>query len=587
MDCRSKSYREEAYVEALEPRLLLAGSTGPVTHFDWDTISSPQTVDVPFTTTITAKDANDYTVTDFTGPVNLTGLTGPGTVTIGAGTSTWDYPLQTYFGVARTQVIYQASEVGGAGPITSLALNVTTAPGKVFNHWTIRMKHTALSAYSTNAWEDSGWTTVYQSTQTISATGWTTFVFSTPFAYNGTSNLMVDFSFNTSAYVVSNGTVQATHTSQNRSLYCEDTGCGDPLTWSGTSFPTPFASTYIPNIRLNVGASVAIAPTTSGSFVNGVWTGQVTVNQKATGMYLKAADGRSHVGTSNTFKVAAPPSEIHGSEWCDLDGDGVWDVGEPPLAGWTVYLDSNGNGRWNAGEPTQVTDANGHYAFTNLPAGTYTVGEVIQSGWTQTHAGPTQPGLAKIAFTSDRDGYSDIYVMNADGTGQTRLTNSGVRGFAPAFSPDGRKIAFDSAGLIYVMNADGTGQTRLTNGAGDEIRPAFSPDGTKIAFDSDRDGNCEIYVMNADGTGQTRLTNNAAVDLAPTFSPDGRKIAFASDRDGNYEIYVMNADGTAQTRLTNNAASDYDPTFSPDGSKIAFVSSRDGNFEIYVMNADG
>jgi len=197
------------------------------------------------------------------------------------------------------------------------------------------------------------------------------------------------------------------------------------------------------------------------------------------------------------------------------------------------------------------------------------------------------PDRTKIAFVSSRDGNYEIYVMNADGTGQTRLTNNGVGDFDPAWSPDGVKIAWasdrDGNYEIYVMNADGTGQTRLTNNGAGETYPAWSPDGAKIAFTSDRDGNEEIYVMNANGTGQARLTNNPAHDSDSTWSPDGTKIAF----DYGWDIYVMNADGSGQTRLTDNPALDVYPAWSPGGSKIAFMSNRDGNYEIYVMNADG
>jgi uncharacterized repeat protein (TIGR01451 family) len=205
------------------------------------------------------------------------------------------------------------------------------------------------------------------------------------------------------------------------------------------------------------------------------------------------------------------------------------------------------------------------------------------------------PDGNKIAFGSNRDGNYEIYVMNADGTGQTRLTSDPADDYIPNFSPDGSKIVFESKrdGVneeIYVMNADGTNQTRLTNSPARDGNPAFSPDGSKIIFESDRDGNLEIYVMNADGSGQTRLTNNSAQDGDPFFSADSSEIAFETDRDGGFfEIYVMNADGTEQINLTNNPAHDTDPFFSPDGSKIAFETTRDGvgNYEVYVMNADG
>jgi hypothetical protein len=214
----------------------------------------------------------------------------------------------------------------------------------------------------------------------------------------------------------------------------------------------------------------------------------------------------------------------------------------------------------------------------------------------------TFPGEnSKIAFSSDRDGNTEIYVMNAaNGSGQTRLTYNPVdydKDRDANWSPDGKKIAFASSfrdvnghdlkGEIYVMNADGTNTTRLTNNLDFDRSPSWSPDGEKIAFTSDRDGNTEIYVMNAaNGSGQTRLTYNPALDEQSSWSPDGEKIAFTSDRDGNTEIYVMNADGTNTTRLTYISAIDDEPRWSPDGKKIAFVSTRDQiSPEIYVMNA--
>jgi Tol biopolymer transport system component/tRNA A-37 threonylcarbamoyl transferase component Bud32 len=211
------------------------------------------------------------------------------------------------------------------------------------------------------------------------------------------------------------------------------------------------------------------------------------------------------------------------------------------------------------------------------------------------------PAAGRIAFYSNRDDVltPTIYVMNADGSGQTRLTNR--RGRSPAWSPDGTHIAFERVvrnDEIYVMNADGSGQTNMTNNpASSDYGPAWSPDGLRIAFTSKRDGDAEIYVMNADGSGVTRLTNNPAHDCSPSWSPDGRRIAFHSDRDGDAEIYVMNADGSGLTRLTDNPADDWIPAWSPDGTRIAFESERDEpdpdncgldcNWEIYVMNADG
>ena len=166
---------------------------------------------------------------------------------------------------------------------------------------------------------------------------------------------------------------------------------------------------------------------------------------------------------------------------------------------------------------------------------------------------------SKMAFHSLRDGNIDVYVMNADGSAQARLTdNPGFDG-QPSWSPDGRQIAFtslnlDGAAQIFIMNADGSGQTNLSNRPAVEQFPRWSPDGRKIVFQSRRAGNTDIYVMNADGSDQTRLTVNPAFDGRPDWSPDGGQIAFQSGRDGplNSEVYVMNADGSDQANLTNN-----------------------------------
>src|SRR6267142_1761568 len=233
-----------------------------------------------------------------------------------------------------------------------------------------------------------------------------------------------------------------------------------------------------------------------------------------------------------------------------------------------------------------------------------------------------QAGSSKIVFTSNRDGSMQIYSMNSDGSGQTRLTYSGANDDYPRWSPNGSKIVFQSdrdnpdTGYmdIYVMNSDGSGQTRLTSDPNDDGAAAWSPDGTKIVFQSFRNGvNYQVYVMNADGSGQVNISNTMANETQPAWSPDGAKIAFASDRDqaGFSSIYVMNANGSNQTRLTFSASGfrDEQPSWSPNAASFAFVSTRnsiletwqetddDGivitrsklhvNKEVYVMNANG
>jgi Tol biopolymer transport system component len=159
--------------------------------------------------------------------------------------------------------------------------------------------------------------------------------------------------------------------------------------------------------------------------------------------------------------------------------------------------------------------------------------------------------------------YFGRYLVSADGSGARRLPYIPL---TAVWSPDGRRIAFvrglpDRSQVgpvgrnheIYVMNADGSGSRRLTHNRAYDGEPAWSPDGRKIAFQSTKTigGNKEIYVMNADGSGKRNLTRNPAMDGRPSWSPDGRRIAFVSDRDGRLDAHVMNADGSGQRSLTS------------------------------------
>jgi Tol biopolymer transport system component len=182
-----------------------------------------------------------------------------------------------------------------------------------------------------------------------------------------------------------------------------------------------------------------------------------------------------------------------------------------------------------------------------------------------------------------------IFVIGSNGAGETNITRSPSGNDSPSWSPDGTKIAFssnrDGNWELYVMNADGSGVTRLTvNRSADDASPVWSPDGSKIAFHTNRDDNYEIYVMNADGSGQTNLTKESrSEDASPSWAPDGSRIVFASEGD----LYTMRADGSQQARLTSGKTEDQFPAWSPDGTKIALAASVGSKTFIDVINADG
>jgi Tol biopolymer transport system component len=208
--------------------------------------------------------------------------------------------------------------------------------------------------------------------------------------------------------------------------------------------------------------------------------------------------------------------------------------------------------------------------------------------------GASFPGAnGRIAYASNQNGSWDIYLMNADGSGKTRLTNGAGDSTQPSFSADGRRIAFASNRTgnydIYSMNADGSGVTRLTTDPGVDTQPTFSPNGNQIAFLGKRETSWygHVYLMNADGTNQTRLIGQFGSEDRPTISPDGQLIAFGRIEQKHRHIFTMNTAGGELTALTQGAFEDRQPTYSPNGQRIAFSSRREGNSAIFTMRSDG
>jgi Tol biopolymer transport system component len=216
----------------------------------------------------------------------------------------------------------------------------------------------------------------------------------------------------------------------------------------------------------------------------------------------------------------------------------------------------------------------------------------------------------RVAFASDRHGNDEVYVMNADGSRQGNLTRDPASDYSPAWSPDGRRIAFatgradPSGNDLWLMAADGSDPRPLVHQRGIDEYPVWSPDGSRLAFGCTLGrilpsgvGDFEVCVVNADGSGLRRITDAPGISAAGGWTPDGRRIVFTSSRDQDPagvsscgHLYLVNSDGSHLTRLTNAPARDCGPRFTPDGRHIQFSSDRadpGGDSDLYAMNSDG
>jgi hypothetical protein len=349
--------------------------------------------------------------------------------------------------------------------------------------------------------------------------------------------------------------------------------------WS-VQYTTAAATTWtqltaLPNVTIQPGKYLLIQGTTSGAGGDPLPTADVIGS-----MALDTTSGKVALVSNTTTLTGGCPVGGGIVDFLGYGSAATCYEGPLPASGPSV---SNAAKRLSAGCTDNDVNRYDFAPSAALPRNSASPANVC--------TGPTIGG--RIAFTSNRSGSNtadtDVFIMNADGSSQTRLTNDPTQEQYPTFSPDGTKILFTRGGKVYVMNVDGSSQTELT-ATTQNSAPRFSPNASKIVFSSTRDGQSEIYIMDANGSNQTRLTTDLATDVYPVFSPDGTKIAFASDRDGWFEIYIMNVNGSNPVRLTNVTNRDSSaPVFSPDGTKIAFESDRASgtSVNIWIMNVDG
>lgn len=242
--------------------------------------------------------------------------------------------------------------------------------------------------------------------------------------------------------------------------------------------------------------------------------------------------------------------------------------------------------------------------------------------YTDDYSPAISPDGKWLVFASNRLQNAELYLMElATGALQQLTHTDELDEYMPAFSPDGRAIAFvaertrggmmlppvqasgsdPQRAAIYLMDSDGRNQRPLMAVEGTDRAPVFSPDGKKIAFESraptgnsedaaettENTDTLEIYVIDTDGSNKRQLTENAVDDGHPTWSPNGKRIAFTAMVDDRYQIFSVNATGGAVKQLTFENASHYHPTYTPDGKQIVYVSSVHNHYTLWMMDANG
>jgi tol-pal system beta propeller repeat protein TolB len=289
----------------------------------------------------------------------------------------------------------------------------------------------------------------------------------------------------------------------------------------------------------------------------------------ASDLYLMNMDGSGLVRLTENFNTG-PFSAV--------SSDGRW-LAFPDRSNQDLFLlDLDAAGRGEVVQPVNLTES------------------------TQSEAEPDwSPDGRKLAYVSYDTGHIYWLELN-DSVEKPTIFDTGAVGFQPTWSADGLRLAFfsdrDGNAEIYVMESDGSSQTRLTDDPAPDYSPRWSPDGQHLLFISERDGNAEVYVMNTDGSGLLNLSNDSAHDEFAFWSPDGARIVYVSYQggadphsigDGNAEIFIVNANGSGKTNLTANDVWDGDPAWSPDGQWIAFTQRVGGQHQghIQIIRPDG
>lgn len=277
---------------------------GRLAALDWESWAPTQHVGRAFAVTLAARDSNGQLFTQFSGPARLRAFTSRREVGPIGQSNLWEFPLSTYFHDSRSQFLYPAEELGPAGIIRELKLAVDTIPGQMLEQFTVRIKSVPNSQFTTADWDSADWTTVLQSDLLVTDPGTLTLPLAIPFRYDGQQSIMIDLSFDNSSYSY-DGLSRSVETLNPRGRVFEsDSAFGAPLDWRAGTPPAELVN-RVAEVRFVIDQEVSLNPQLTGRFLNGVWSGEVTVLSAAAEVVLEASTADGLTGFSSAFGVLA------------------------------------------------------------------------------------------------------------------------------------------------------------------------------------------------------------------------------------------------------------------------------------------